>query len=623
LDPLVANTQFYVVDDKLQLVQPGSSGELLIGGIGLARGYLRRPELTAEKFIADPFSDVPGSRLYRSGDEVRLREDGHLECLGRLDDQVKLNGFRIELGEIESILARVEGICQAVVTVREDRPGDKRLVAYYTGSQDLTSTALLQVLKNSMPDYMVPSVFMRVEQFSLTPNAKLDRKALPVPEAKRPLLAQDYIAPRTTLEKQLAELWCELLNLDEVGIDDSLFDLGGTSMLVVRMVNLYHSRHGQEIPLVKVFQYPTIGQLCRYLEEKGSESTFVKDVEQREAQKRGSLSSKDPANDAVAVVGMVGRFPGADTIDQLWRNLCNSVESITFFEPEELSPGIEEHLRHDPDYIRARGLIEGVDMFDAAFFGITPLEARVMDPQQRVFLELAQHALENAGFDPDRFKGLIGIYAGIGDNHYYTTNLLTHPDLLAMAGKLAVEYGNQKDYIALRTAYLLDLRGPAVSLNTACSTTLLAIDQAFRALWDYECDMALAGGIDITIPHRSGFLYQEGGTFAKDGHCRPFDADATGTMFCDGAGIVVLKRLADALASGDTIYAVLRGTGKNNNGARPASFLAPSVDGQAEAIAMAQARANVPIETIRYIEAHGTGTPVGDPIEIEALSRVF
>ena len=320
---------------------------------------------------------------------------------------------------------------------------------------------------------------------------------------------------------------------------------------------------------------------------------------------------------------MSGRFPGASNPEKLWRNLCDSIESISHFAPEELGPGIEESLRNDPNYIRARGLIDGADLFDAAFFGIGPLEAKVIDPQQRVFLELAQHALENAGYDPERYRGRIGVFAGSGDNHYYTTNLLTHPDLLALAGKLAVEYGNEKDYIALRTAYLLDLRGPAISLNTACSTTLLAVDQACRSLRDHECDMALAGGIDITIPQKSGFLYQEGGVFAKDGHCRPFDADATGTMFCDGAGIVVLKRLSDALSDGDTIYCLIRGSGKNNNGSRPASFLAPSMEGQAEVIAIAQADANIPVESIRYIEAHGTGTPVGDPIEFEALKRVF
>jgi amino acid adenylation domain-containing protein len=623
LGPPIANTQFHVLDENHKAVSRGMPGELWIGGAGLARGYLKRPELTVERFVIDPTREGSEARLYRTGDEVRYRPDGTLEFLGRLDQQVKLHGFRIELGEIESELAKIEGIGQAVVTLREDRPGDKRLVAYYTSRVDLNSTSLLQALKAALPDYMIPSAFLRLEKFPLTPNAKLDRKALPPPGGKRPLLAQDFIAPRTVAEKQLATVWCDLLQLEDVGIDDSFFDLGGNSLAAVRMVSHYHTRFGREIPPVKVFQYPTIAKLSRFLEESETKSDFLAEVETRARHQRDSHNGNHNARNAVAVVGMAGRFPGAANLEQLWRNLCNSVESISFFTPEELGPGIEEHLRNDPDYIRARGLIEGADLFDAAFFGINPLEATVMDPQQRVFLELAQQALDNAGYDPERYKGRIGVFAGIGDNHYYTTNLLTHPDLLATAGKLAVEYGNQKDYIALRTAYLLDLRGPAISLNTACSTTLLAVDQAYRSLLDYECDMALSGGIDITVPQKSGFLYQEGGTFAKDGHCRPFDADATGTMFCDGAGVVILKRLADALTDGDTIYAVIRGTGKNNNGARPASFLAPSVDGQADAIAMAQSNANVPVETIRYIEAHGTGTPVGDPIEFEALQKVF
>ena len=617
----IANTQFHVLDEKQQPVSPGMSGELWIGGMGLARGYLGRPELTAEKFVINPTGTNPDERLYRTGDAVRCLPDGSLEFLGRLDQQIKLHGFRIELGEIESVLAKVDGIRQAVVILREDRPGDKRLIAYYTGHTDLSSTSLVQALKAALPSYMIPSAFLRLEKFPLTPNAKLDRKALPRPEGKRPLLAQDFIAPRTVTEKQLADVWCDLLQLEEIGIDDSFFDLGGNSLAAVRMVSCYHARFGRDIAPIKVFQHPTVAKLANFLEASDTKSDFLAEAESRARHNRHNGHNK--TSDAVAIIGMAGRFPGAANLDQLWRNLCSSVESISFFTPEELGPGIEEHLRHDPDYIRARGLIDGADLFDAAFFGINPLEAKVMDPQQRVFLELAQHALEDAGYDPERYKGRIGVYAGIGDNHYYTTNLLTQPDLLAMAGKLAVEYGNQKDYIALRTAYLLDLRGPAISLNTACSTTLLAVDQAYRSLLDYECDIALSGGIDITVPQKSGFLYQEGGTFAKDGHCRPFDADATGTMFCDGAGVVILKRLADALADGDNIYAVIRGTGKNNNGARPASFLAPSVDGQADAIALAQSNANVPVDTIRYIEAHGTGTPVGDPIEFEALRKVF
>jgi amino acid adenylation domain-containing protein len=630
----IENTQFHVLDENHKAVFLDMPGELWIGGTGLARGYLKRPELTSERFVVSQTSVNPtgetvaaprDARFYRTGDEVRYRPDGTLEFLRRLDQQVKLNGFRIELGEIENALAQIEGIAQAVVIVREDRLGEKRLAAYYTGRAEISSTSLIRSLKATLPDYMIPSVFLRLEKFPRTANAKLDRNALPRPEGKRPLLAQEFIAPQTTVEKQLANLWCELLQLEEVGIDDSFFDLGGNSLAAVRMVNQYHGRFGREIPPVKVFQYPTIAKLSQFLDEDEEESDFLAEAETRARRQRKSQDGNinENARDAVAVIGMTGRFPGADNLDQLWRNLCNSVESISFFTPEELGPGVDEHLRSDPDYIHARGLIEGAELFDAAFFGINPLEARVMDPQQRVFLELAQQALENAGYDPERYKGRIGVFAGVGDNHYYTTNLLTQPDLLAMAGKLAVEYGNQKDYIALRTAYLLDLRGPAISLNTACSTTLLAVDQAYRSLLDYECDIALSGGIDITVPQKSGFLYQEGGTFAKDGHCRPFDADATGTMFCDGAGVVILKRLADALADGDTIYALIRGTGKNNNGARPASFLAPSVDGQADAIALAQSNANIPVETIRYIEAHGTGTPVGDPIEFEALRKVF
>ena len=614
----IANTQVYVLDDALQPRPIGVAGELMIGGDGVARGYLGQPELTAEKFVANPFQD--GQRIYRTGDKVRYRADGTLEYLGRLDRQVKLRGFRIELGEIEFAMARLNGIRQAAVIMGED---GKRLVAYYTGSGRPTSDDLARELKATLPEYMVPEIFVYVESLPRTPNGKLDLKALPAPDRIRLHLAQEYIAPRTTLERQLADLWCELLQINEVGIDDSFFDLGGNSLSVVHMARLFHRRHGREIPPVEVFQHPTIAQLARLLDDSQAGAPFLTDAQHREGRQRRSRSAADPAHDAVAIIGMVGRFPGADDLETLWGNLCNGVESISFFKPEELGPGIENSLKTDPDYIRARGLIDGADLFDAAFFEISPLEARVMDPQQRVFLELAHHALENAGYDSQRYGGIIGVFAGVGDNHYYTTNLLTHPDLMATAGTLAVEYGNEKDYIALRTAYLLDLHGPAISINTACSTTLMAVDLAFRSLRDFECDMALAGGIDIKVPQRSGFLYQEGGTFAKDGHCRPFDADATGTMFCDGAGIVVLKRLQDALDDGDTIYALVRGSGKNNNGARPASFVAPSIEGQAEAIAMAQAKADVPVETIRYVEAHGTGTPVGDPIEIEALSKVF
>ena len=337
----IANTQFHVLDEQLQPVAPGNCGELLIGGDGLARGYYKRSELTAEKFITNPLSGDRNGRLYRTGDQVRLCANGSIEFIGRLDYQVKLNGFRIELGEIETALARIPGILQAIVLLREDRPSDKRLVAYYTGPADLTANSLIQALTATLPDYMIPSVFLHIEKFPLTPSAKIDRKALPRPQGHRPNLAQDFIAPHSVTEKQLANLWCYLLQLDEVGIDDSFFDLGGNSLAVVRMANLYHARFGHEIPPVKVFQYPTIAKLSQFLDQSDSKVDSLTEIENRARHHRGARGTHEPSDDSVAIIGMVGRFPGASDLDQLWRNLCSSVESISFFKPEELGPGIQ------------------------------------------------------------------------------------------------------------------------------------------------------------------------------------------------------------------------------------------------------------------------------------------
>lgn len=325
----------------------------------------------------------------------------------------------------------------------------------------------------------------------------------------------------------------------------------------------------------------------------------------------------------VAIVGMVGRFPGAETVDQLWHNLCEGVESTTFFEDEAIDPSVDQTLLQDPNYVKAKGILQGAETFDAAFFGIQPREAELMDPQARVFLELAYEAIENAGYTPEAFPGLIGLYAGSGQNTYFANHLCGRPEIINRLGEFLTMLANEKDFLTSRISYKLNLTGPSISINTACSTSLVAVAQAFQGLISYQCDMALAGGISITTPQNTGYLAQEGGMLSKDGHCRPFDVEAQGTMFNNGAGIVVLKRLEDALIDGDCIYAVIRGVGINNDGAGKVSFTAPSVDGQADAIAMAQAYAGFHPETISYIEAHGTATPLGDPIEVEALTQAF
>ena len=328
--------------------------------------------------------------------------------------------------------------------------------------------------------------------------------------------------------------------------------------------------------------------------------------------------------EGIAVIGMAGRFPGASNLAQFWRNLCDGVESVQFFTGAELrDSGVPANLLSNPDYVRAGTLLPNADRFDAAFFGFTPREAEILDPQQRVFLECAWESLENAGYDAERFAGAVGVFAGAGMNHYLLQNLLGRPDVLATVGEYQTMLLSDKDFLTTRAAYKLNLRGPAVTVQTACSTSLVAIHQAVQSLLNYGCDMALAGGVSVNPQQGRGYLYQTGMILAQDGHCRAFDADAQGTVGGAGCGIVVLKRLADALADGDRIDAVIRGTATNNDGSQKVGYTAPSVSGQAEVVALAQAVADVSPDSISYIEAHGTGTPLGDPIEIAALTQAF
>jgi amino acid adenylation domain-containing protein len=343
-----------------------------------------------------------------------------------------------------------------------------------------------------------------------------------------------------------------------------------------------------------------------------------------------STSGYDRLSDMIAIVGMAGRFPGAASVSQLWENLKSGKESISVLTDEELlASGIDATLLADPSYVKARGLLEDVDLFDASFFGFTPKEAELTDPQHRLFLETCYRALEDAGCNPETFHGGISVFGGMSMNTYLLT---------ARAGdagfwkELTENYqiggypsvlGNDYNFLATRVSYKLDLKGPSMDIQTGCSTSLVAVCLACRALLQHDCDAALAGGVSITFPQKRGYLYQEGAMGSPDGRCRAFDAAAAGTVFGAGVGVVVLKRLSDALAAGDSIVAVIRGFALNNDGSSKVGYMAPSVEGQAEVIATAQAVADVDPESIGYVETHGTGTPLGDPIEIAGLTRAF
>ncbi|WP_166695597.1 type I polyketide synthase [Bacillus cereus] len=323
----------------------------------------------------------------------------------------------------------------------------------------------------------------------------------------------------------------------------------------------------------------------------------------------------------IAVIGMAARFPGADNIKTYWENLKNGVESITHFTDEELEQaGIDPDLIRSPNYVKAKGFLEKPEYFDASFFGYTPREAELMDPQIRLYHEVAYEALDDAGYANESYNGLIGNYAGASANHFWQHLPVLYDN--AQTNHTAWLL-NDKDFLATRVSFNLNLTGPSYTVDTACSTSLVLIDLACKGLLIGSCDIALAGAISLSLPHKKGYLYTEGTINSPDGHCRPFDADAQGTLEGDGVGIVVLKRLEDAIADGDTIHAVIKGSATNNDGARKVDYTAPSVEGQAEVIKAAHYMAEVEPESIGYIEAHGTGTKLGDPIEIEGLKVAF
>ncbi|MFC3181701.1 type I polyketide synthase [Cypionkella sinensis] len=327
----------------------------------------------------------------------------------------------------------------------------------------------------------------------------------------------------------------------------------------------------------------------------------------------------------IAVVGMAAHLPGAADIAAYWANLVGGVESIrSLSEAELLAAGESPARMRKANYVPAAAVLEGFEQFDADFFGFSPKEAAIMDPQHRQFLEVAWEALENAGHPPENFPGAIGVYAGCGMGSYFYFNLCSNRDLVDQTGMFLLRHtGNDKDFLATRVSHIFDLKGPSINLQTACSTSLVAVHYATQALLNGECDMALAGGVTIELPHARGYLFTEGEILSPDGHCHAFDHRAEGTVFGSGAGAVVLRRAKDAIRDGDHIWAILKGSAVNNDGAAKAGYLAPSVDGQAKCIAEAQGIAGVAAQDVSYVECHGTGTYLGDPIEVAALTQAF
>jgi phthiocerol/phenolphthiocerol synthesis type-I polyketide synthase E len=424
--------------------------------------------------------------------------------------------------------------------------------------------------------------------------------------------------PVTRTEQILAEIWCDVVEIDEVGVLDNFFEVGGYSMLMQLVRERIAQRIGIRPKLADLFIHSTIRSCAAFLDGSAQEQVpIVGSREMPDSPDPADSPGADRRDTDIAVIGLACRFPDAADVDQFWGNLISGVDSVSRFSPKSFA-GPNGSTR---EYVPARGLLDSPEWFDAGYFGYTPREALLIDPQHRVLLECAVEAIEGAGYDPDRFPGLIGIYAGCSLSAY-TQTLQARQQEDASITDWDILTGTTSDYLASRVAYKLGLRGPTANVQAACATSLYAVHFAARALLAGECDIAIAGGTSVRLPARLD-NYRAGGITSPSGFCRPFDAGADGVIGGEGCGIAVLKRLSEAIADGDHIHAVLRGSAVNNDGPDRAGFTAPGVRGQVEVVRAAQRAAGVTPSSITYVEAHGTGTRVGDPIEVAGLNHAF
>ncbi|KAL3928627.1 MAG: hypothetical protein SGPRY_002309 [Prymnesium sp.] len=660
----------------------GVSGELYVHSPMMFTAYIGAAELTAHKLVCVPHSIRPqlfldggapflpaalqhaqgaqrlfeeyggvlGAQveplMYRTGDLARVLPSGELLVLGRADSTVKIRGFKVGLGFVEATLSALPGVARvAVVPLNDEETGlPIALVAHVLPDAESAARAeedekgwlssLREACRGELAAHAVPSHWMLTKELGLSSgeSRKLDRKMLPKPDlagvahavssSPRAVgrLVGVEVSPSEALEEKLAPIWAEVLNVREVQLDDSFFDLGGHSLLAAKLVASISSRLELKLGVLDLFDSPTVRSLANALAS-------------REAPLLSSLTPRPPSpppgmstNRGVAIIGMAGKFPGADDVDALWRMLCEGRDGLTLWSKAELAAkGVGASVRDADGFVPAAYMVGGATEFDAAFWSISLVEAALMDPQHRMFMQTAWGALESAGYAPRTGSpARTAVFASSGIDGYMIHHLDGSPlkDPLDPGTIFLGEVGSEKDYISTRVSYALDLMGPSLSVNSACSSALSAIAQAVGSLLVEQADMAIGGGCALTFPH-FGHLFEEGLVHSIDGKVRPFDAAAHGTVFGDSCGAVVLKRLADAVADDDKIHAVIRGYGITNDGARKAGYSAPGVAGQAAAVISALRMAGVSANTISYVECHATGTLVGDGIEVRALSEAF
>lgn len=638
--PPSAGVSLRIVDPEGQLVSEGVMGHLQVRGPTVMKGYHNNPAQNQLSFTADGW--------FRTGDLALLRK-GSLVITGRDKEDILIHGQNYPSHAVESVVDSVADVLASYTAAcgvrrRIEQPTEELAVFFVAARQDEESLKLvLQAIRREVtqklgirPRFLLP---VSPSDIPKTALGKIQRRQLrqaleqghfdELLQRVQALLGamedRAFSAPRTETEKQIAKLWESILAVERVGLDQSFFDLGGQSIMLVQMFGKLHEVFGERIALVDLFEFPTVAALAAHIDEQVTQADPI-----------GSsppIRRSPRAGTAVAVVGLSCRFPGACTPDEFWQNLRDGVETVSFFSEEEtLAAGVPAELARRPDFVRAAPILKHVEDFDAGFFGITPRDAEAMDPQHRLFLECAWEAMEDAGYAPGEYPRPVGVYAGAGMNTYLANNLLPAQHmmtqeggllLLDAPGGLQLMISNDKDHLPSRVSFKLNLRGPSLNVQTACSTSLVTIHLACQSLLNGECDMALAGGVSVKVPQKAGYLYQEGMIVSSDGHCRAFSDQAQGTVFGNGCGVVLLKPLEDAVRDGDHVYAVIKGSAINNDGGSKMGYMAPSQSAGTEVVLRALAEAEVPAETVTFLEAHGTGTALGDPIEVAAFTQAF
>ncbi|KTD43673.1 amino acid adenylation domain-containing protein [Legionella quateirensis] len=615
-----SNRVGFVLDKHLQLLPIGVTGELYVGGTSLSNGYLNHPEMTQDKFIPNLYFNESGCNyplIYKTNDLVKWLQGGNLEYIGRNDFMVKLRGYRIELGEIETRLVEYPEIQHSVVLLQQN-DNFSYLAGYYVSSQKLDEHLIREHLSLTLPDYMIPSVFVHLHTLPVTTNGKLDRKALPKPILTEAISPNNKPVKSQSVAQTIYDIWSRTLNIQNFSEEQSFFDLGGNSLAAMMVRKELEDAFSVTINIVEIFQYTTLsllsGRIVELLKASGGMNKFKCSTE-------NMFSDPEPnINESIAIVGMACRVPGAKDAESFWNLIKTAGTNIRDFTQDELQEhGISDTLIASTSYVKRGAIFDDSFHFDADFFGYSVKDAEIMDPQHRQFLECAWEALEHSGNIPDHFDGDISVFATQGRNTYFMDHVynqaVSDPNLFQAI------LGNEKDFLSTRVSFKLNLTGPSITLQSACSSSLVAIQMACENLKTKGCDMALAGGVSLFYNY--GYPYQEQLIESPDGYCRAFDARAKGTVITSGVGVVVLKRLSDAIAQKDTIYAVIKGGAINNDGSSKMAFTAPSVTGQSAVIEKALKNAEVTPDTITYIESHGTGTMLGDPIEWTALHQVY